>query len=200
MGRRFSKSLGRKTHGNPQASISTLNEDEALEFIESFHGDPFVLLLDQVQDPRNLGACLRSADGAGVDLVVIPTDRSAGLTEVVRHVAAGAAESLSLARAKNLSRFMARLKELGVKLVGTSDQAKHSIFESDLQGPIGLVVGAEGTGIRRLTADNCDLLANIPMTGGVDCLNVSVATGVCLFEIRRQRSFSSSGSLRQGFN
>jgi 23S rRNA (guanosine2251-2'-O)-methyltransferase len=194
MGRRFSKSLGRKTHGNPQASISTLNEDEALEFIESFHGDPFVLLLDQVQDPRNLGACLRSADGAGVDLVVIPTDRSAGLTEVVRHVAAGAAESLSLARAKNLSRFMARLKELGVKLVGTSDQAKHSIFESDLQGPIGLVVGAEGTGIRRLTADNCDLLANIPMTGGVDCLNVSVATGVCLFEIRRQRSFSSSGS------
>ena len=194
MGRRFSKSLGRKTHGNPQASISTLNEDEALEFIESFDGDPFVLLLDQVQDPRNLGACLRSADGAGVDLVVIPTDRSAGLTEVVRHVAAGAAESLSLARAKNLSRFMARLKELGVKLVGTSDQAKHSIFESDLQGSIGLVVGAEGTGIRRLTADNCDLLANIPMTGGVDCLNVSVATGVCLFEIRRQRSFSSSGS------
>ena len=194
MGRRFSKSLGRKTHGNPQASISTLNEDEALEFVESFEGDPFVLLLDQVQDPRNLGACLRSADGAGVDLVVIPTDRSAGLTEVVRHVAAGAAESLSLARAKNLSRFMARLKELGVKLVGTSDQAKHSIFESDLQGPIGLVVGAEGTGIRRLTADNCDLLANIPMTGGVDCLNVSVATGVCLFEIRRQRSFSSSGS------
>jgi len=194
MGRRFSKSLGRKTHGNPQASISTLNEDEALEFIESFDGDPFVLLLDQVQDPRNLGACLRSADGAGVDLVVIPTDRSAGLTEVVRHVAAGAAESLSLARAKNLSRFMARLKELGVKLVGTSDQAKHSIFESDLQGPIGLVVGAEGTGIRRLTADNCDLLANIPMTGGVDCLNVSVATGICLFEIRRQRYFSSSGS------
>ena len=194
MGRRFSKSLGRKTHGNPQASISTLNEDEALEFIESFDGDPFVLLLDQVQDPRNLGACLRSADGAGVDLVVIPTDRSAGLTEVVRHVAAGAAESLSLARAKNLSRFMARLKELGVKLVGTSDQAKHSIFESDLQGPIGLVVGAEGTGIRRWTADNCDLLANIPMTGGVDCLNVSVATGICLFEIRRQRSFSSSGS------
>ena len=194
MGRRFSKSLGRKTHGNPQASISTLNEDEALEFVESFEGDPFVLLLDQVQDPRNLGACLRSADGAGVDLVVIPTDRSAGLTEVVRHVAAGAAESLSLARVKNLSRFMARLKELGVKLVGTSDQAKHSIFESDLLGPIGLVVGAEGTGIRRLTADNCDLLANIPMTGGVDCLNVSVATGVCLFEIRRQRSFSSSGS------
>ena len=187
MGRRFSKSLGRKTHANPQASISTLNEEEALEFIESFDGDPFVLLLDQVQDPRNFGACLRSAAGAGVDLVVMPTDRSAGLTEVVRHVAAGAAESLTLARARNLSRFMNQLKEIGIKLVGTSDQAECSIFDSDLQGAIGLVVGAEGTGIRRLTADNCDLLANIPMSGKMDCLNVSVATGICLFEIRRQR-------------
>ena len=187
MGRRFSKSLGRKTHANPQASISTLNEEEALEFIESFDGDPFVLLLDQVQDPRNFGACLRSAAGAGVDLVVMPSDRSAGLTEVVRHVAAGAAESLTLARARNLSRFMNRLKEIGIKLVGTSDQAEGSIFESDLHGPIGLVVGAEGTGIRRLTADNCDLLANIPMSGKMDCLNVSVATGICLFEVRRQR-------------
>ena len=187
MGRRFSKSLGRKTHANPQASISTLSEEEALEFIKSFDGDPFVLLLDQVQDPRNFGACLRSAAGAGVDLVVMPSDRSAGLTEVVRHVAAGAAESLTLARARNLSRFMNRLKELGIKLVGTSDQAEDSIFESDLQGPIGLVVGAEGTGIRRLTADNCDLLANIPMSGKMDCLNVSVATGICLFEVRRQR-------------
>lgn len=187
MGRRFSKSLGRKTHANPQASISTLNEEEALEFIESFDGDPFILLLDQVQDPRNFGACLRSAAGAGVDLVVMPTDRSAGLTEVVRHVAAGAAESLALARARNLSRFMNQLKEIGIKLVGTSDQAVGSIFDSDLQGPIGLVVGAEGAGIRRLTADNCDLLANIPMSEKMDCLNVSVATGVCLFEIRRQR-------------
>ena len=187
MGRRFSKSLGRKTHANPQASISTLNEEEALEFIESFDGDPFILLLDQVLDPRNFGACLRSAAGAGVDLVVMPTDRSAGLTEVVRHVAAGAAESLALARARNLSRFMNQLKEIGIKLVGTSDQAVGSIFDSDLQGPIGLVVGAEGAGIRRLTADNCDLLANIPMSEKMDCLNVSVATGVCLFEIRRQR-------------
>ena len=187
MGRRFSKSLGRKTHASPQPNISTLDEEEALEFVDSLETDPFVLLLDQVQDPRNLGACLRSADGAGVDLVVIPSDRSAGLTEVVRHVAAGAAESLTLARARNLSRFMGRLKETGVRLAGTSDQAKESIFESDLKGPLGLVVGAEGTGIRRLTADNCDFLVNIPMSGKVGCLNVSVATGVCLFEIRRQR-------------
>jgi 23S rRNA (guanosine2251-2'-O)-methyltransferase len=190
MGRRYSKTLGRRTHANPQASISTLDEDEALEFIESLSGDPFILVLDQVQDPRNLGACLRSAEGAGVDLVVMPSDRSAGLTEVVRHVAAGAAESLALARARNLSRFMGRLRETGLRLAGTSDQAKESVFEADLKGPLGFVVGAEGSGIRRLTAANCDLLVNIPMTGKIDCLNVSVATGICLFEVRRQRILS----------
>ena len=187
MGRRFSKNLGRKTHGNPQASISTLDEDEALNLIDAFEEDPFLLILDQVQDPRNLGACLRSADGAGVNLVIMPSDRSAGLTEVVRHVASGAAESLPLARARNLSRFMKKIQDKGVRLVGTSDQAKQNIFEADLKGPLGLVVGAEGTGIRRLTADNCDHLINIPMSGEVECLNVSVAAGVCLFEAYRQR-------------
>ena len=179
--------MGRKTHGNPQASISTLDEDEALNLIDSLEEDPFLLILDQVQDPRNLGACLRSADGAGVNLVIMPSDRSAGLTEVVRHVASGAAESLPLARARNLSRFMKKIQDKGVRLVGTSDQAKQNIFEADLKGPLGLVVGAEGTGIRRLTADNCDHLINIPMSGEVECLNVSVATGVCLFEAYRQR-------------
>ena len=190
--RRYSKSLGRRTHANPGANISTLDEDEALDFIDSLQADPFVLLLDQVQDPRNLGACLRSADGAGVDLVVMPTDRSAGLTEVVRHVAAGAAESLALARARNLSRFMGRLRERGIRLAGTSDQASESVFEADLRGPMGLVVGAEGSGIRRLTADKCDLLVHIPMAGKVDCLNVSVATGICLFEVHRQRISKAS--------
>ncbi len=187
MGRRFSKSLGRKTHGNPQASISTLDEDEAMDLLDSIQKDPFILILDQVQDPRNLGACLRSADAAGVDLVIMPSDRSAGLTDVVRHVASGAAESLPLARARNLSRFMKKLQEKGIRLVGTSDQAKKNVFEADLKGSLGLVVGAEGTGIRRLTAENCDLLINIPMSGSVECLNVSVATGICLFEVFRQR-------------
>ncbi len=187
MGRRFSKSLGRKTHGNPQASISTLDEDEAMDLLDSIQKDPFILILDQVQDPRNLGACLRSADAAGVDLVIMPSDRSAGLTDVVRHVASGAAESLPLARAGNLSRFMKKLQEKGIRLVGTSDQAKKNVFEADLKGSLGLVVGAEGTGIRRLTAENCDLLINIPMSGSVECLNVSVATGICLFEVFRQR-------------
>ena len=194
MARRYSKSLGRRTHANPQASISTLDEDEAMEFIDSLDEDPFVLLLDQVQDPRNLGACLRSAEGAGVDLVVMPSDRSAGLTEVVRHVAAGAAESLALARARNLSRFMGRLREIGVRLAGTSDQASESVFEANLNGPLGLVVGAEGSGLRRLTADNCDSLVHIPMNGKVDCLNVSVATGICLFEVRRQRTLPANRS------
>ena len=187
MGRRFSKTLGRKTHGNPQANISTLNEEEALELLDNLNDDAFILILDQVQDPRNLGACLRSADGAGINLVVIPSDRSAGLTDVVRHVASGAAEALPLARVRNLARFMKELNQRAIKMVGTSDQAKITIFESNLKGPLALVVGAEGTGIRRLTADNCDVLIHIPMGGTVECLNVSVATGVCLFEAFRQR-------------
>lgn len=187
MGRRFSKSLGRKTHGNPEANISTLNEDEALSLLDELSEEPFLLVLDQVQDPRNLGACLRSADGAGVNLVIIPSDRSAGLTEVVRHVAAGAAEVLPLARVRNLSRFMKELTVRGIRMVGTSDQAKQAVFDSDMKGPLALVVGAEETGIRRLTAENCDSLINIPMTGTIECLNVSVATGICLFEAFRQR-------------
>ena len=187
MGKRFSKSLGRRTHSKTEARISTLDEDEALGILDSLEEDPFLLILDQVQDPRNLGACLRSADGAGIDLVIIPSDRSVGITDVVRHVASGAAEALPIARVRNLARFMKELQARGVRLVGTSDQAKITIFDSDLKGPLGLVVGAEETGIRRLTADNCDQLIKIPMRGTIECLNVSVATGVCLFEAFRQR-------------
>ena len=187
MGKRFSKSLGRRTHSKTEARISTLDEDEALGILDSLEEDPFLLILDQVQDPRNLGACLRSADGAGVNLVIIPSDRSVGITDVVRHVASGAAEAFPIARVRNLARFMKELQARGVRLVGTSDQAKCTIFDSDLKGSLGLVVGAEETGIRRLTADNCDQLVNIPMRGSIECLNVSVATGVCLFEAFRQR-------------
>ena len=191
MKRRFSKSLGRRTHSNPDVSISTLDEDDSFELIDKLDHDPFLLILDQVQDPRNLGACLRTADGAGVDLVVLPNDRAAGITEVVRHVAAGAAENLSLARVRNLSRYLEKLSERGIRLLGTSDQARKSIYQSSMTGPFGLVMGAEGTGIRRLTAEHCDDLIMIPMGGEVDCLNVSVATGVCLFEARRQRLSNS---------
>ena len=187
MPKRFSKALGKRTHSNPDSGISTLDEDEGLRLIDSLDNDPFILILDQVQDPRNLGACLRSADGAGVNLVILPSDRSAGLTDVVRHVSAGAAESLPLMRARNLARIMRDIKERGIFLVGTSDQAKVSLYDANFTGPVGLVMGAEGTGIRRLTADLCDQLIQIPMDGSVECLNVSVATGVCLFEAKRQR-------------
>ena len=184
--KRFSKALGKRTLSNPDSGISTLDEDEDLRLIDSLES-AFILILDQVQDPRNLGACLRSADGAGVNLVILPADRSAGLTDVVRHVAAGAAESLPIMRARNLARVMREIKERGIFLVGTSDQAKVSLYDANLTGPVGLVMGAEGTGIRRLTADLCDQLIQIPMDGSVECLNVSVATGVCLFEAKRQR-------------
>lgn len=188
MKRRYSKALGRKTHAKPDVSISTLDEEESTSFLEALKHDPFILALDQVQDPRNLGACLRSADGAGVDLVVLPNDRSAGLTEVVRHVACGAAENLSIARVGNLARYLDKLKSLGIKWVGTSDQATQSLYNVSFGGAIGLIMGAEETGIRRLTAKYCDELVYIPMHGGVECLNVSVATGVCLFEAKRQRT------------
>jgi 23S rRNA (guanosine2251-2'-O)-methyltransferase len=187
MKRRYSKSLGRRTHGNPDVPISTLSGEESLERLDSLGHDPFILALDQVQDPRNLGACLRSADGAGIDLVILPNDRSSGLTEVVRHVACGAAEKLPIARVVNLARYMDKLSSMGIRLIGTSDQATQSVFDATLAGPCGLIMGAEETGIRRLTAKQCDELVYIPMSGGVECLNVSVATGVCLFEARRQR-------------
>lgn len=187
MPKRFSKALGKRTHSSPDSGISTLNEDEGLQHLDSLVEDPFILILDQVQDPRNLGACLRSADGAGVNLVVLPTDRSAGLTDVVRHVAAGAAESLPLMRVRNLARVIREIKERGVFILGTSDHAEVSVYDANFSGPVGLVMGAEGSGIRRLTADLCDQLIQIPMAGTVECLNVSVATGVCLFEAKRQR-------------
>ena len=164
-----------------------MDEDEGLIYLDNMCDDPFILVLDQVQDPRNLGACLRSAEGAGVNLVILPSDRSAGLTEVVRHVAAGAAESIPLMRSRNLARTLRTIKEHGIFLLGTSDQANYSLYDVDFSGAIALVMGAEDKGIRRLTADLCDQLIKIPMSGVVECLNVSVATGVCLFEAKRQR-------------
>ena len=178
----------RSTHTNLHATFTLLGEDELFERLGAVDS-PFLLILDQVQDPRNYGACLRSADAAGVDFVVVPGDRAASLTEVVRKVASGAAESLSIARVGNLSNCLQRLKQDAlVRLVGTSDRAEKTLHEVDLTGSCGLVMGAEGSGLRRLTADRCDELVSIPMKGTVDCLNVAVATGVCLFEAVRQRS------------
>ncbi|MDI1311278.1 23S rRNA (guanosine(2251)-2'-O)-methyltransferase RlmB [Prosthecobacter sp.] len=148
---------------------------------------PLVLILDCVQDPHNLGACLRTADAAGVCAVIMPKDKTAPITETVVRVACGGAENIPLIRVTNLVRAMAKLKELGIWLVGTADESTKSLYDLDLKGGIGIVMGAEGPGMRRLTGEHCDFLVKIPMGGKVECLNVSVATGVCLFECVRQR-------------
>ena len=161
-------------------------EDDLPGIIEK-HKNPLLLVLDQVTDPHNLGACLRTADAAGVVAVIVPKDNSALLTDTVRHIACGAAESVPFITVTNLSRTMERLKELGVWFTGTADEAKQSLYEVDLTGPTAIVMGAEGPGMRRLTSEKCDFLVRIPMAGSVPCLNVSVATGVMLFEAVRQR-------------
>ncbi|HEX9207690.1 MAG TPA: 23S rRNA (guanosine(2251)-2'-O)-methyltransferase RlmB [Steroidobacteraceae bacterium] len=148
---------------------------------------PLLLVLDGVTDPHNLGACLRSADAAGVAAVIVPRDRAAGLTPVVRKVAAGAAESVPLIAVVNLARTLRELKDRGLWLVGTSDDAPRTLYDADLSGPTVLVMGSEGEGMRRLTREACDELVSIPMGGAVASLNVSVATGVTLFEAVRQR-------------
>ena len=155
--------------------------------LDTIEGIPLILVLDGVQDPHNLGACLRTAEAAGVDLVIICKDHSAGITPVVRRAASGAAETLSVIQATNLARVLRTLKKRGVWLAGTSDAASESLYATDLTGPLALVMGSEGSGLRRLTSELCDYLINIPMVGQVESLNVSVATGVCLYEINRQR-------------
>jgi len=148
---------------------------------------PFLLVLDGVQDPHNLGACLRSADAAGVQAVIAPRDRAVGLTPVVRKVASGAAESLPFIQVTNLSRTLRWLQEQGVWVVGAAGETDAELYSSDLRGPLAIVMGAEEKGLRRLTREVCDQLVSIPMAGSVESLNVSVATGIMLFEARRQR-------------
>ena len=169
----------------PRAGDPETQLEEALEAL----GDTpaLMLVLDGVTDPHNLGACLRSADAAGVAAVVVPRDRAAGLTPVVRKVAAGAAESVPLVAVVNLARTLRELKERGLRLVGTADGAPRTIYDVDLTGPTVLVLGSEGEGLRRLTREACDELVAIPMAGAVESLNVSVAAGVALFEAVRQR-------------
>ena len=168
---------------------ANLYGEKDLEVLLGKLADPaLVLVLDGVQDPHNLGACLRTADAAGVGLVILPKDGSAGLTPVARRSAAGAAEVMPILFATNLARVLRRLKDSGVWLAGTADGAEKDIYQADLDGPLALVMGSEGKGMRRLTAELCDFLVNIPMQGSVNSLNVSVATGVCLFEIKRQRA------------
>ncbi|MTI64284.1 23S rRNA (guanosine(2251)-2'-O)-methyltransferase RlmB [Methylophaga sp.] len=167
--------------------LESLDEKGLLELVENLSEPAFLLILDGVQDPHNLGACLRTAEAAGVHAVVAPKDRASGLTATAVKISSGAAERVPFAQITNLSRLMKDLQELGVWLVGTSGGAEHSVFEVDLKGPVAIVLGAEGKGIRRLTRENCDEVIYIPMRGEAESLNVSVAAGVCLFEAYRQR-------------
>ncbi len=167
--------------------VPPLAEPDLEPLLESLDGPPLLLVLDGVQDPHNLGACLRSADAAGVHAVIAPRDRAVGLTATVHKVASGAAQSVPFVQVANLARALARLRDRGVWVVGTADAADHSLYGADLRGPLALVLGGEGKGLRRLTREQCDLLVCIPMHGAVESLNVSVAAGVCLFEAVRQR-------------
>ena len=171
---------------------TVLGEGALDEILDRLTAPPLLLVLDGVQDPHNLGACLRTADAAGVNAVVVPRDRAAGLSPTVRKVASGAAETVPLIQVVNLARTLRWLKERDIWIVGTDDAAPKSLYESNLTGPLAIVLGAEGPGLRRLTKEGCDALVGIPMKGVVESLNVSVATGVVLFEAIRQRT---SGSL-----
>jgi 23S rRNA (guanosine2251-2'-O)-methyltransferase len=166
-------------------------QKQLLSHLDALQAPALLLVLDGVTDPHNLGACLRSADAAGVDAVIVPKDKSADLTPTVRKVACGAAEVVPFVRVTNLSRALAALKERGIWVYGAAGEAEKTIYDSDLHGSMALVMGAEGSGLRRLTRENCDFLVKLPMAGLVSSLNVSVATGVCLFEAVRQRRFGA---------
>jgi 23S rRNA (guanosine2251-2'-O)-methyltransferase len=183
-------------NGKHQGIVASLRMQQTQDepflkaLLKRLDGPPFLLILDEVQDPHNLGACLCTAEGAGVHAVVTPRDRSVGLTPTVRKVASGAAESIPFVQVTNLARSMKWLKEEGVWLIGTAGEADQGLYQSDLKGPLALVMGGEGKGLRRLTRENCDLLVSLPMAGSVESLNVSVATGVALYEAVRQREQS----------
>jgi 23S rRNA (guanosine2251-2'-O)-methyltransferase len=196
-----------KVHRAPRAALDRMSEgvshqgviarrmaaprptrEDPGEFVAGLSGKPLILVLDGVQDPHNLGACLRVADAAGAQAVVVPRDRAAALSAVARRAAAGAAETMPLLQVTNLARALDELKQAGLWIIGTAAEAEQDVFQADLRQPVALVLGGEGKGLRRLTQERCDLLVRIPMAGTVESLNVSVAAGICLFEVLRQRS------------
>ncbi|OEY66769.1 23S rRNA (guanosine(2251)-2'-O)-methyltransferase RlmB [Marinobacter sp. X15-166B] len=187
------RELDRRVGGVHQGVVAQVGESrewlegDLMAMLEKSGQPPFLLILDGVTDPHNLGACLRTADATGIQAVIVPKDKSASLSPTVRKVACGAAETVPLVRVTNLARTMRALQDHGVWLIGTAGEAGATLYQADFTGPVGLVMGAEGKGMRRLTRDHCDTLINIPMQGHVDSLNVSVATGVCLYEALRQR-------------
>jgi 23S rRNA (guanosine2251-2'-O)-methyltransferase len=189
-GEALAKLVGEVAHQGAVAAVRPLkawDEHDLVEALSQVAEDPLLLVLDGVTDPHNLGACLRTADAAGAHAVLIPKDRAATVDGVVRKVAAGAAEFVPVASVTNLARTLDALKERGIWVVGTDGEAPQTLYAADLKRPLALVLGAEGSGMRRLTRERCDFLVRIPMAGQVESLNVSVAAGVALFEARRQR-------------
>ena len=168
-------------------ALSAKTQTDLADVFNSLTVPPFFLVLDEVQDPHNLGACLRTADATGIHAVIVPKNQACKLTAIVYAVACGAADTVPLIQVSNLARTLRWLQEQGVWLVGADCESQTSLFETDLTGPMALVLGAEGSGLRRLTRETCDTLIGIPMLGKVESLNVSVATGVCLYEAVRQR-------------
>lgn len=187
--------LDERTGGVVHQGIAALCRPLKLERSEGFLDQllqgldhpPLLLVLDGVTDPHNLGACLRTAEAAGVDAVIVPKDKSALLSPTARKVACGAAEVIPFIAVTNLARTLKHLQQAGIWVLGAAGEATQSLYQSDLKGPLALVMGSEGTGMRRLTREHCDVLFSIPMAGEVSSLNVSVATGVTLFEAVRQR-------------
>ncbi len=199
-GLRLAKLCGSHGHQGVAARVHEIAQihslDEVLENLEAAQSalpaaeraPPLILVLDGVTDPHNLGACLRVADGAGAHAVIAPKDHAAGINATVAKVASGAAETVPYFMVTNLARTLNELKERSIWVVGTSDSAARTLYQADLRGPVALVLGAEGAGMRQLTAKTCDELVSIPMRGAVESLNVSVASGICLYEAVRQRS------------
>jgi 23S rRNA (guanosine2251-2'-O)-methyltransferase len=191
-GERLTKLAGTSRHQGVVARVTPLAASHSLDDVLDAAGPaPLVLVLDGVTDPHNLGACLRVADGAGAHAVVAPKDHAVGLNATVAKVASGAAETVPYLMVTNLARTLGELKERDIRVVGTSDDAERTLYDVDLSGPVALVLGAEGPGMRQLTRKTCDELVRIPMSGAVESLNVSVAAGVCLYEAMRQRRHAS---------
>lgn len=187
---RLESAAGHRKHQGMVAFAKDLPKSNDLEEIIEEHGkDLLLLILDGVTDPHNLGACLRSADAAGVNAVILPKDKSVGITPVVSKVACGAAETIPVITVTNLARTMRDIQQLGVWCIGAAGEAENTLYDLKLNGPIAWVMGAEGDGLRRLTRETCDELIQIPMVGSVESLNVSVATSLCLFETLRQKRF-----------
>ena len=188
-GERLDKMAGTSRHQGVVARVEVVAMPHSLdEVVESIEGPPLLLVLDGVTDPHNLGACLRVADGAGAHAIVAPKDHAVGVNATVAKVASGAAETVPYIMVTNLARTLNELKDFDIRVIGTSDDAEHTLYDLDLTGPVAFVLGSEGDGMRQLTRKTCDQLVRIPMAGAVESLNVSVAAGVCLFEALRQRT------------